>query len=144
MNKQRPSIFRILQCDYAAFMAVIFPVVMWAIFLFNLYQETNDSKIIYISVVITAIAIPLIIWRIFHFIKFFDIGEETTAVILGVSFYRSRGRADFSYNYKGTDYTSTNLLMNNGRVRKLISGQEIIVLVNPSKPNKAVIRDLFR
>jgi hypothetical protein len=143
MDKPRPSLFRIIRNDYAAFMAVILPIVLWGLFLFSVYQENINPNMTNLSIVITAAAIPLLIYRIFYIFKFFNTGEETTAVILGVSFYRSRGRADFSYTYQGAEYTSGNLLMSSGPVKQLSRGQEVVVLVNPDNPKKAVIRDLF-
>ncbi|MEN8242616.1 MAG: DUF3592 domain-containing protein [Chloroflexota bacterium] len=141
MEKQRPSLFRIAFTDYPTFLSLISPLILWIGYFLS--KSGTDSSLLYISIAVTVAAIPVIIWRILYFLKIFDVGEEATAEILGVRFYRSRGRVDFNYTYKGTDYTSSNLLLASERVRNLTAGKEVTVLVNPENPKKSVIRDMF-
>ena len=141
MDKPRPSLFRIAITDYPTFLAWLSPVILWAGYVFS--KPGTDSSLFYIAIAVTVVAIPVIIWRILYFLKIFEVGEEAAAEILGVSYYRSRGRVDFSYNYKGSEYTSGNLLLVGGRVRELAAGQEVVVIVDPENPKKAVIREMF-
>lgn len=141
MDTQRPSLFRIAITDYLTFLAWISTVILWAGYFFT--APGTSSSLLYISVAVTVIAIPVIIWRILYILRIFKIGEGISAKILGISFYRSRGRVDFTYIYKGSEYISNNLLLVSGRVRELTAGKEIDILLNPENPKQAVIRGIF-
>lgn len=141
MDKPRPSLSRVAMTDYPTFLAWLSPIIIWAGYVFG--NPGINSSLFYIGIAMTVVAIPVILWRILYFLKIFEIGEEATAEILGVNYYRSRGRADFSYNYKGSGYTASNLLLVSGRVRELTAGQKVVILVDPENPKSAVIREMF-
>ena len=140
-TQQRPSPLRIIQNDYISFMAVVISLSIWIIFFFgNTDQSTN---ILYISIAVTAAAIALLIWRIFFFIKLFDIGEETPAVIQGIHFRRSRGTVNYTYVYQGTSYSTDNLVTAIGGAKKIDPNQEVTILIDPDNPQRAIIKSLF-
>jgi hypothetical protein len=140
-NQQRPSPLRIIQNDYIAFMAVVLTLSVWIIFFFgNTNQSTN---FLYISIAITLGAIALLAWRISFFTKLFEAGEETTAVVQGIHFRRSRGLVNYSYTYQGTNYSTDNLTTAIGHSKKLEPDQEVSILIDPDKPDRAVIKSLF-
>lgn len=144
MKSQRPSLLQIFRTDYAAFMALVFPVVFWAMAIFlNYNQPPADTGLLYIGISLTAAAVPLILWRIYYFLKIFDIGVEAAGVIQGVGFYRSRGRVNYIYTYQGTRFSAGNPIIRNKRTKELAAGQEVTVLVNPNNPKRAVIKHLF-
>jgi hypothetical protein len=141
MIKQPPSVFRILITDYLAFLALLFPIVLWPVYFFG--RSGQQETTYYTVIVITIIAIPVLIWRIYYFIKMFDIGVETPAVIQGLNFYRSRGRVEFTYTYQGTQYAGRDLVFKFGRVKDILPNQEVKVLVDPNKPTQAIIKKLY-
>jgi hypothetical protein len=124
MNKQqRPSPLRIIQNDYISFMAAIIPLTVWIIFFFgNTSQSTN---ILYISIAVTAAA------------------EETTAVVQGIYFRRSRGTVNYTYTSQGTSYSTDNLVTAIGGAKKFDPEQKVTILVDPNNPKRAVIKSLF-
>lgn len=141
MEKSQPVLFRILINDYLCFLSAITPIFIWFAYFMN--RSGLDDFMLYISISVTSVAIPLLIWRIIYFFKLFKTGEETAAVIIGVLFFRGRGRVDYNYSYKGTDYTAGHAIMKNRRTIQLAPGQQIDILVNPDNPTKAVIQNLF-
>jgi hypothetical protein len=141
MNQQRPALLRILYTDYLAFMALLFPAVFWIILLFG--RTAQDAYMFYITVAMTAVAIPLLLWRIFFFIKMFDTGVETPAVIQGMSFYRSRGRVGYTYTFNGAQYAAQDVIFKIGRVKEFASGEEVVALVDPNNPKRAIIKKLY-
>jgi hypothetical protein len=140
-NQQRPSPFRIIQNDYIAFMAAVLPLAVWIVFFFgNTSQSTNT---LYFGIALTVGAITLLAWRILFFTKLFETGEETTAVVQGIRFRRSRGTVNFTYIYRGTSYSADNLTTAIGHSKKLEPDQEVSILIDPDKPERAVIKSLF-
>jgi hypothetical protein len=141
MIKQRPSVFRILITDYLAFLALLFPIVIWPVYFFG--RSGQDETTFYTAIVITIIAIPVLIWRIYYFIKMFDTGVESSAVVQGLSFYRSRGRVEYTYTFQGTQYAGRDVVNKFGRVKDLHPTQQITILVDPGNPKQAIIRKLY-
>lgn len=140
-TQQRPSPFRIIQNDYFSFMAVAISLAIWIIFFFgNTSQSTN---ILYISIAVTAASIALLIWRILFFNRLFDTGEETTAVVQEIRFRRSRGTVNYTYTYQGTGYSTDFLSTAIGGAKKIDPDQEVTILVDPDKPERAIIKSLF-
>jgi hypothetical protein len=122
-------------------MAAIIPLTVWIIFFFgNTSQSTN---ILYISIAVTAAAISLLIWRISFITKLFDTGEETTAVVQGIYFRRSRGTVNYTYTSQGTSYSTDNLVTAIGGAKKFDPEQKVTILVDPNNPKRAVIKSLF-
>lgn len=140
-TQQRLSPLRIIQNDYLAFMAVVLPLAVWIIFFFG--NTSQSTTLFSISCAITAAAIALLIWRVLFFSKFFDTGEETTAVIQEIRFRRSRGTVNFTYFFRGARYSTDNLTTAIGQSKKMNPKQEIIILVDPDNPKRAIIKSLF-
>jgi hypothetical protein len=138
---QRPSPLRIIQNDYLAFMAAVLPLAVWIVFFFGSIGQSTNS--LYFGIALTLGSIALLAWRIFFFTKLFENGEETTAVVQGIYFRRSRGTVNFTYTYQGANYSADNLTTTIGHTRKLETGQEVTILVNPSNPERAIIKTLF-
>jgi hypothetical protein len=73
----------------------------------------------------------------------FNAGVETQAVITGMSFYRSRGSVHYTYLYEGTQHTSRDVILKIGRVGEFGQKQNLTVLVDPTNPKRAIVKDLY-
>ncbi len=92
---------------------------------------------------ITLASAGVLIWRIVLFRGIFTENQETQAKISQVSFFRDRGRVDFVYTYQGQRYISGIPIMKTRRTKALRVGEDVIVLVDPSCPKRAIIRKLY-
>jgi hypothetical protein len=73
----------------------------------------------------------------------FEDGTEAKGVVTGLSFFRGRGRVQYSYTVHGEKQTSDNAINKNGRTRKLKVGQKVTVLVDRNNPKRAFIREIY-
>lgn len=144
MNKQRPSIFQIVRTDYSAHMAVLFPVIFWVYIIYVVFfQPPVENTLLYIGIAMTAVAIPVLLWRIYFIFNMFDTGVETTAVVQKIGFHRGRGRVTYVYTHQGTRYSKGNAIMKTGRTRNIIPSKDFTVLVTPNNPKRAIIKELY-
>jgi hypothetical protein len=143
---KRPSIFKIIIIDYAAFTAALFPVVLWGIYLLLLVmKEIRITDITYpiIAAGFTLLSILVLIWRIRRISMIFEDGLEVTATIGNVFFFRDRGRVDYTFTYNGQKYITGNALHKVKQTSELKVGDTVSVLSVRNNPKRACIRDLY-
>lgn len=88
-------------------------------------------------------AVVLLLWRISIFTAVFNDGLDTPATISQVNFFRDRGRISYVYTFQGQKYRSGNAVMKTKLTRNYQVGDEVMVLVDRSKPKRAFVRDLY-
>lgn len=141
MNFDQPSLSRIFRTDYLAFFALVYPIGTWVFFFLG--HKGTAAEFFIISGLTTGTAAPILLWRIYTINKLFEIGVETPAVITKISGYRGSRRVEYTYRFQNIMYTSRSLLYSSDRVRELERRQEVIVLVDPNKPKRALIKKLY-
>ena len=141
MNNQRPSLFRILVLDYYTFMAYLITIIGWVIFYAN--RTDPESNMLYIAIGVTCAAVLVFLWRLYTFIKIFDSGVETPAIIQRFLYARIHGRIEYTYTYQGVEYNVHDDVVKYTGVREIAIGLQVTALVNPNNPKKAVINELF-
>lgn len=151
------SLVNIVKNDYGALLGLITPVVLWSLFIaVNVFGlsfsrrggraievNSTDSTFLYIAVGGTVVGIALLAWRIYSFQQTFANGEEIIGLITSVSFFKDRGRIEYSYAMNGQSYKSGNAIMKNKKTLSFQDGDEIELLVNRSNPNRAFIKTLY-
>lgn len=145
MNKQ-PSLIKILTIDYFAFMACLFPIVIWVFYFVFINMQKVDSGDYTLPVIfgaITILALAVIAWRVREILSIFDDGLEAQAVIGKVFFFRDRGQVDYSYTFQGQNYVGGNVLHKVKQTQALAAGQQVTVMVDRNNPQKAYLRDLY-
>lgn len=156
-KRSKPSIIRIIQSDYLALLGVLVPVVSLIMYVSVAYfgyfpglrgrdpiQGTEGAPIFfYLFIIGLVFGLPLAFWRIQTIQKIFSKGMEVVGQITNISFYRDRGRVEYSYSYEGHAYSSGNAIMKTRQTQQLRSGNQIALLVNPDEPQRALIRDLY-
>jgi hypothetical protein len=73
----------------------------------------------------------------------FEKGVEIKGTIVNMYIFRGSGYISFEYQYQQQKYRSTDSVNRNRRTRDITVGQEVMLFVNPEKPTKAFIRDLY-
>lgn len=64
------------------------------------------------------ICVPIIVWRIKSIQGIFANGVETPGQITKVSFFRDRGRVEYTYHYQEQDYAGGNAIMKTKRSKR--------------------------
>jgi hypothetical protein len=155
-GNRQPPVLRIVQSDYIALLAVLAPVVAWGMYIATAYfgffpglrgddplTGADAPFFLYAGVAVTLIAIPLLTVRVRSFQSLFRRGVELPGRITDISFYRDRGRIEYTYSYQGQTYQGANAIQKTGRAQALQPGAEVTLLVDPDKPDRALIRDLY-
>lgn len=137
-SNPKASLVRIVQSDYLATLAVLFPIVM-----FGFYIVTSDPLFLNLTLIALAVGIAVLIWRIRLVQVVFVNGTEVAGQVKKVFFYRGRGRVEYTYTYQGQNYSGANAIMKSRRTEALAPGANITVVVHKSSPKRAFIRDLY-
>jgi hypothetical protein len=153
----KPSVFRVVQSDYLALILAGFPAVAWGMYIviavFGFFPGMRGHDPIRgtegapfflgMAVVATVVMIPLLLWRLKSFQATFARSDEVVGRITSISFFRDRGRIEYSYVANGQIYNGWNAIMKNKRTTSLSEGDEVVLLVDRTDPKRALIRDLY-
>lgn len=156
-NEPKASIVRIIQSDYLALLGVLVPVVSLILYICVAYlgyfpgfrghdpiQGTEGAPLfLYMSIIGLVVGLPLAIWRIRSIQQIFAKSVEVIGQVTNISFYKDRGRVEYSYTYQNKNYSGGNAIMKTGKTQQLRSGSQVMLLVNPDEPKQALIRDLY-
>lgn len=139
------SLLQVFWNDGFAFISAIIAPILWAVFLFLMYQDGTgmSTPFIIIGVVVTIAGIGVFLWRVNTYRTLFADNQAAQANITDVSFWRDRGRASFTFTYNGQKYATGSPLMKTGRTKALRVGETVTVLVDRNNPKSAIIRKLF-
>ncbi|MES1244735.1 MAG: hypothetical protein ABUT39_24215 [Acidobacteriota bacterium] len=149
----RPTAFRIIRTDYLSSLLVILPLVGFGLYVitevFGLHifrrgvDVSDPSASLRMGLIAATIGLPILVWRLRSIQGLFARAVEVPGSILSADFHRSRGRIEFSYFLQGEEYRGGAAVQENDAVRRLLSRDEVVVVVDPANPKKAFLRDLF-
>lgn len=144
MIEQRPSIFRIIWMDAAAFLSAIFAALFAAFIAYDFLRgNTPNQTTLLMFGGIILVALGILVWRLTTIFNLFNDGQEATATITDISFYRDRGRVAYIFMFQNEKYLNSNAVMKHGKSRMLQVGEQTIVLVNRDNPKKSILKDLY-
>jgi len=144
MEGKRPLLLCVIQNDYVALIAFLFPVVFWAFYAFDMVLGGGGwPAFIYIALAVTVIGFVVLIWRYWLILSAFTQGIEVSGTISRISFFRDRGRVDFVYTWYEEKYASGMAVAKTKRTSALKEGQAIVLMVDSGRPRNAFMRDLF-
>ena len=144
LSEKRPSILRVIQIDYWAFIAAVFTVLFWVFYLYDTFIRKNEAaNYLYWLIGVTFVCLAVILWRYASILSIYGAGLEAKAVVSGAGFFRDRGYISFIYTYQGQKYQSRVSVMRTKRTARFQVGDEIDVLVDRDNPKRAVIRNLY-
>jgi hypothetical protein len=153
-----PSTFQIIKNDALACVAIILPVVMWGIYIavtfFGLSFESKrsgttvanpDANPVFLiaPIVLSLLCGGILSWRLSSIQKLFKSGERVVGRIIDISFFKDRGRIEYSYSYGRQNFQSGTAIMKNSKTKSYQNGQEIMLIINSADPSKALIQDLY-
>jgi hypothetical protein len=156
-EKTKASALRIIQSDYLAIIGILFPVVMFILYLVVVYfgffpgfrgrdpiQGVEGAPaLLYAGIAGLILGLPLAYWRVRTIQQLFEKSVEVLGQITNIYFHRDRGRVEYSYTYQEKRYSGGSAIMKTGRTQNLRSGSQVVLLVNLENPKQALIRDLY-
>ena len=140
-----PTLVRIIQNDYIAHMAFLFPIVFWGMYLFFTVFRPGESAdfFLYAAPIATVVAGGVLLWRYRTITRVFSDGLEVPGIVSNVGFFRGRGRIECTYTYQGQKLVGGNALHETKRSREFGQGTEATLVVDRNNPKRAFIRDLY-
>jgi hypothetical protein len=140
-----PSLWRIIQNDYIAHMAFLFPVVFWGMYVvFALFRPGESTEFfLYAAPISTVLAVGVLLWRYRTFTTIFSDGLEVPGIVSNAGFFRGRGRIECTYTYQGQKLVSGNAIHETKRSREFKQGTDVTLAVDRNNPKRAFIRDLY-
>jgi hypothetical protein len=137
-------LFWIALSDYAASLGLILTVVVWGLALVGRYFDPEAADFfLTIAPYVTLAGLALTVWRVWAIRSVLVNGTEVEGVVSGVSFRRGRRRVRFAYTYQGQKHQGANRVQSLGVGQALAPGQPVTVVVDPGKPGRAYVRELF-
>lgn len=152
----KPSIFRIIQSDYIAMLALLVPLVFLGMYVviavFGFFPGlrgrdpimADGAPFFFWGTIIAALAgLPLAYWRVKIVRDVFKRGVEVPGVVLDVKFFRDRGSVSYQYPYNGQTLVGFNAISKNSRTTALRKDAPIVLIVDKETPAKAFVRDQY-
>ncbi len=153
-----PVTFQIIKNDALSCIAIILPVVMWGIYIAVTYfgvsfgskrtgttVTNSDGNPVFLiaPIILSFLCGGVIFWRLSSIQKLFKSGERVIGKITDISFFKDRGRIEYSYSYGRQNFQSGTAIMKNSKTQSYQNGQEILLVINSANPSKALIQDLY-
>lgn len=145
----RPTATRILMMDYAAFIGLsiaIIPCALLALSSVGTFGEQTEADLLVWSIIAAAglvLGLPILVYRIRSISRLFERAIEVPGRVSKVWFVKDRGRVEYTYSFRGQEFSSGKAVMKNRRTSDLQSGAGVVVIVDPDDPKKSLIRDLY-
>jgi len=144
MQSRTPSLSRVISTDYPSFLSVLFPIVFWGFSIYFFFAGNNALRLFLpLAIGVTVVGVPVLVQRYRTISSVFANGTQTKGIVTGLSFFRGRGRVEYSYTFQGEKQVSGNAINKNSRTRKLRVGEAVTVIVDPDNPKRAFIQEIY-
>lgn len=149
MKKNAPAVLKIIIGDYFTFFGILILLLVAVISLYFILTEEITSLesfyLLLVAVVILLVLVFLLLMRIRLIRYVFSCGKQIRGKIERIKKNSRRGftvnsRIIFSYHFKGRKYKKSRFLLSDEKLR---SSQNISIIVDPDKPNRAFIYSVF-
>jgi hypothetical protein len=143
-----PSVLRIVQQDYVALLCVLVPVVAWGLYVgvdvLGYGRRPGAAPFfLYVAPVATAVGLLALARRVRGFARLFREGVEVEGQVTKVWFIKDRGRVELRWSQGGVVRESWRAIHRTARTEALREGQTVVLLVDPARPDVALLRDLY-
>lgn len=143
----KPRLKKIVLTDWPALFCLMGIPGIWVIgFVFPFFREGakfGRVEMLTIALPLSLIAAGFLLWRVARIQMLFRRGAAVRGHITGIRLARDRGRVEFCYEYRGERIESWMPVHQNLEVLALRVSQEIDLLVDATRPRRAIIRHLF-
>ncbi len=144
MQGRSPSLFGVISTDYPSFLSVLFPIVFGGFSLYFFFARNDAFQLfLLLAIGVTVVGVPILVQRYRAICSVFAEGMQTKGVVTGLSFFRGRGRVEYSYTFQGEKQMSGNAINKNSRTRKLRVGEAVTVIVDRNNPKRAFIQEIY-
>lgn len=141
----KPSFFRIISNDYVTYTCIAFLLICLIVILVSSFLTAGGTAIFLLFLVIgSMIAGTIVVARLALFYRIFNFGTGVEAVISRVVCFRNQISVSLQYGYQGELRTCKQIFLKNAATSRYSVGDEVVVLIDPNNPQRAVIKELFQ
>ena len=141
MNK--PTLWKVFRGDYVVGNGLPFVIIVTGLGIYFIVDSSIDIVAAYISFGLAALFLITTIIRIKKIYNLFATGIELKATVINMWHYRSSARIVTTYQYDTQDIKGTYNAHRSTYTKSLSLGANVKVLINPNKPNKCIVKDVF-
>jgi len=141
--REQPKFKIILRTDYFVFSLFILFFLSIGIEIYSVFFEPMLELELAFGMMIVLSLIGVIA-RLFRIRRIFSEWSSAKAVITRIWFYRGTGNISYTFIFEGQEYRSSSVYIANKLTRRLRKETEISILVNPNKPKRTLIDELYR
>jgi hypothetical protein len=143
----KPHLKKIMLADWPALFCSISIPGIWVIGLVFPFLRQGATfgrvEILTIALPLSLIAAGFLLWRVTRIQTLFRRGAAVRGNITRIRLVRDRGRVEFRYEFNGERLESWMPVHQTPEVLALRESQEIDLLVDATRPRRAIIRHLF-
>ena len=143
----KPHLKKILLADWPALFCSISIPGSWVIGLIFPFLRQGATfgrvEILTIALPLSLITAGFLLWRVTRIQTLFSRGAAVRGNITRIRLVRDRGRVEFRYEFNGERLESWMPVHQTPEVLALRESQEIDLLVDATRPRRAIIRHLF-
>jgi hypothetical protein len=148
-EKQKFDFYRVISADYNSNLAIASSILMWASYIFFYLLQFEQQGFLWkwriASIFVSTIAVIFLAWRRHFFYSIYVRGVEVIACIYLADAFKTGGsRIEYKYEYQGEKYWRGNALTHSSFFKyNFHSGDEVVLMIDPENPKRAVIRDIY-
>jgi hypothetical protein len=143
----KPRLKKILLADWPALFCFIAIPGIWVIGLvFPFFRQSarfGRVEMLTIALPLSLIVGGFLLWRVKRIQTLFGRGAAVRGTITRIRLVRDRGRVEFRYEFNGERLESWMPVHQSPEVLALRESQEVDLLVDATRPRRAIIRHLF-
>jgi hypothetical protein len=135
-----------IEADYVAWMTVVIPIAFWSFYLFLWLSGVGGPdawRLWILALLITVVGGCFFFLRYTVICTHFARSIEVPGIIERYAHLQDIGRVVYSFTYLKKDFTTTNYIHHSTRTARIENMSEIRVMLDPSKPKSALIKDLY-
>ena len=147
-----PSLKQILWTDYASFINAVLLVMLWAVYIAWVPAWRASGPIMSPAVapyylgfclLVSAISLSMLIYRVLLLRRIFIQGDQVRGRITKIDIRRDRGKVEYVFIYKGEQRRASAGIHRTKQTLALKNNTWVTLMVDPSNPAKAFIRDIY-
>ena len=133
------SVRKIVSNDYIAGFSFYAFFIVWFMYFFLIHDSAFKE-----IAIMSCLGIPIFIWRVYFFKTLYERGLEIRGTITYAAYVGRGDAVRYEYTFQDEKYISGNALASLSlKDNNYNMGDEVALLVDPKKPKKAVIKDIY-
>jgi len=144
--RQPLSLFKVATVDYPGWISFVAPLVVWTFCILVLITKMKGANLELLwkaGLALTLIGGAVLALRYFAIRSHFRGGVEVPGKILRMANMQDIGRVVYTYSYLSKPFQATNYFHFSMRMDRLEEQRDVIVVLNPANPKRAMIKNFY-